>query len=254
MYAPTVASAPSALSAASACSAPPCTLCPLRPLRPLPALPALRPLRPLRHPTPPTRTPVPRAPSTPCASSAPSPWCPLQVGDAAGRPRDHSDSDRAFSQAIMPVAPTWLGLGLRMGSTVLRRGSNPTPTFIRPSASASTRRPSFSRSCIRHDPMCQRDVAGRTLGPLPRCRSARRLTRRVSGAGSRLPRDPCALARRGRAAVYSNSLLSQESTCAAVVVMFRSPAPFSRHESPLRPILPAPRPARGTRTGGTPRF
>ena len=135
----------------------------------------------------------------------------------------------------MPLAPTWLGLGLRMGSTVLRRGSNPTPTFIRPSASASTRRPSFSRSCIRHDPMCQRDVAGRTLGPLPRCRSARRLTRRVSGAGSRLPRDPCALARRGRAAVYSNSLLSQESTCAAVVVIPAVPCAILETREPPAP-------------------
>ena len=75
----------------------------------------------------------------------------------------------------MPLAPTWLGLGLRMGSTVLRRGSNPTPTFIRPSASASIRRPSFSRSCIRRDPMRQRGVVGRTLGPtsaVPQCTSA----------------------------------------------------------------------------------
>ena len=43
----------------------------------------------------------------------------------------------------MPLAPTWLGLG------PTRRGSNPTPTFARLSASAFTRRPSFSRSCIR---------------------------------------------------------------------------------------------------------
>ena len=86
--APAVASAPSAPCLCTHCS-------PLQPLRALQSLHSL-------PSAPSTPLPVPRAhaPFAPCASSAPSPWCPLQVGDAAGRPRDHSDSDRAFSQAI----------------------------------------------------------------------------------------------------------------------------------------------------------
>ena len=110
--APSVASAPSAPCVRTHCSR--CTLCSLcAPCTPLPSAPSVpsapsapsAPLPPLpalrlpRHLTP--HVPLmPCAPSAPCASSAPSPWCPLQVGDAAGRPRDHSDSDRTFSQAI----------------------------------------------------------------------------------------------------------------------------------------------------------
>jgi hypothetical protein len=79
--APSVASAPSAPCVCAHCSL--CTLCPLCSTPPDPVPPPCPPcLLLLVHPL------------------RPSLWCPLQVGDAAGRPRDHSDSDRAFSQAI----------------------------------------------------------------------------------------------------------------------------------------------------------
>ena len=59
----------------------------------------------------------------------------------AGRGTTPTQTGR--SRRPYAIGPTWLGLG------PTRRGSNPTPTFTRLSASAFTRRPSFSRSCIR---------------------------------------------------------------------------------------------------------
>ena len=59
----------------------------------------------------------------------------------AGRGTTPTQTGR--SRRPYAIGPTWLGLG------PTRRGSNPTPTFARLSASAFTRRPSFSRSCIR---------------------------------------------------------------------------------------------------------
>ena len=130
--APAVASAPSAPCLCAHCS----PLQPLRALQPLHSLPSA-------PSTPPLVPPVPS-----CALGSLCILCPLPlVPFAGGRRGWPAEGPLRLRPGVlaghMPLAPTWLGLG------PTRRGSNPTPTFTRLSASAFTRRPSFSRSCIR---------------------------------------------------------------------------------------------------------